>query len=128
MEFPKFSTLKNTDNKEIMQKNQPLIRKNKDLQDFKCGSINFANDPTEIMFRNMMQRISGVNKDIKSLTCQNLKQTTFIDPNTLSKRKVVPDDKKKKKIEDMSERNHIILITRFAVIYINNLFKSRLSC
>ena len=96
MEFPKFSTLKNTDNKEIMQKNQPLIRKNKDLQDFKCGSINFANDPTEIMFRNMMQRISGVNKDIKSLTCQNLKQTTFIDPNTLSKRKVVPDDKKKK--------------------------------
>ena len=85
----------NNDKNAIIKNISVLDHENNKSKNPKIRSIINVADPTEQMFRSMMNRIQNVDKDIKRLTSQNLKQTTFLDHNTL-KRKANEDYNLKK--------------------------------
>lgn len=84
MEFPKFGDFGKS---EFLVVRQGSLLKREVKRMEKKSFIGNANDPSENMFRTMMGRVQGLDKEIKKLTSKNLKQTTFLDPNAL-KRKV----------------------------------------
>jgi hypothetical protein len=86
LEFPKFNSL-NAGKKVSMPAKGLLVKTRIENTEPKHSSLLASFDPTETIFRSMMTRIQKVNKDIKNLTSNNLKQTTFFDTNNLKTKK-----------------------------------------
>ena len=98
MELPAGNYI-NSDRGLVMNQGSLLAPRKHQVKHMKISMVAVANDPSEQMFRKMMNKIQLVDKEIKVLNSQNLKQTTFIDPNALKRKVNAEYPSKKPKIK-----------------------------
>lgn len=76
-DFPSYNVMNSCDY--IRRKEETISFFEKKNEEFAVSGFNAALDPSETMFRKMLNKVEHVNRQIKQLSSPQLKQATFFN-------------------------------------------------